>query len=45
LTDNSTVYEIVSDIVAPKDWETYLKHKGEMNNVHDFELVMSSDFW
>jgi hypothetical protein len=30
LTDNQSVYEVVSDTVAPKDWDAYLQHKGTL---------------
>ena len=40
LTDKETVYQIVSDTVAPKDWEDYVKHKAKlMQRANDTEGI------
>lgn len=40
LTDKETVYQIVSDTVAPRDWEDYVKHKGQlMQRANDTEGI------
>ena len=40
LTDKETVYQIVSDTVAPKDWEDYVAHKAQlMQRANDTEGI------
>ena len=40
LTDKETVYQIVSDTVAPRDWEDYVAHKGAlMQRANDTEGI------